>query len=133
MMKILRNSGFGLMIFLAFVLLGCTQPIRNVTDAPVTVNKTNVTLDDVHNAIKRAGVVLGWAMKEESPGKMTGTLNLRSHVAVVGITYDTKTYTINYMNSTNLQYDEKKATIHKNYNGWIQNLDNAIRVNLANL
>ena len=33
------------------------------------------------------------------------------------------------MDSSNLQYDGK--TIHSNYNGWIQNLDKAIRTQLT--
>jgi hypothetical protein len=33
--------------------------------------------------------------------------------------------------STNLDYDGN--TIHKNYNGWVENLDKAIRVQLAKI
>ena len=40
-------------------------------------------------------------------------------------------YSIDYKNSLNLKYDSTKNTIHKNYNGWIQNLDNAIQVQLS--
>ena len=60
---------------------------------------------------------------------MTGTLALRTHVAVVDIQFDSKTYSIKYKDSTNLDYTGN--SIHKNYNGWIENLDNAIRVQLG--
>ena len=52
------------------------------------------------------------------------TLNLRTHVAVTEITYNEQVFSILYVDSTNLQYDG--TSIHKNYNGWIQNLERAI-------
>jgi hypothetical protein len=52
-------------------------------------------------------------------------------MAKVDVKYDTKTYNITYKDSSNLEYDGKN--IHKNYNGWIQNLDNGIRAQLSNL
>ena len=62
---------------------------------------------------------------------MEGTLNLRSHTAIVDITYDTRTYSIKYKDSTNLGYDGRN--IHSNYNGWIENLDKGIQTQLVNL
>ena len=50
-------------------------------------------------------------------------------MAKVDINYNTKTYSITYKDSSDLDYDGTK--IHKNYNGWIQNLDNAIKVQLS--
>ena len=88
-------------------------------------------MDDMQKAIVRAGAGLGWQMKVAEPGLIVGTLRLRSHMAVVDIKYDTKAYSITYKDSSNLDYDG--ANIHKNYNGWVQNLDNAIRVQIANL
>ena len=60
-------------------------------------------------------------------------MRLRTHVAIVDVTYDTSTYSIQYVDSTNLNYNESKGTIHKNYNGWIQNLENAIQRELSAL
>ena len=60
-----------------------------------------------------------------------GTLNVRSHQAVVTIPYTTKTYSILYKDSSNLKYDAEKQTIHENYTGWIQRLDGAIRSRLT--
>ena len=113
------------------LLVACTlHPIRNVTDAPVP--KSGLTDEQVATAIKKAGSGLGWAMADKGPGKIEGTLNLRKHTAVVDIAYNPKTYSITYKDSTDLQYNPKKQEIHRNYNGWIQNLDNAIKTQLAN-
>lgn len=66
-----------------------------------------------------------------APGKISGTLKLRRHVAVVDIPYDTQSYSIKYVDSTELNYAD--GNIHKNYNGWIQNLEKGIRAQLMAL
>jgi hypothetical protein len=121
-------------VMAALLMTACAPTmVRNVTDAPVVSNKAPLSLDDVRIAITRAGTGLGWVMIEEEPGLIKGTLRLRTHVAIVDVTYDTSTYSIQYVDSTNLNYNESKGTIHKNYNGWIQNLENAIQRELSAL
>jgi hypothetical protein len=111
------------------VTLGCrSAPLYNVASAPVSAPKP-VTMQDVERAITRAGAGLGWQLVPREPGKMEGVLALRTHRAVVDITYDTKTYSIKYKDSSNLDYDG--TNIHSNYNGWVQNLDKAIRTQLS--
>lgn len=124
-------------LILATVLFaGCrTAPLYNVKDAPVAVPKPPATMEQLSSVIRSAGNSLGWQMKEKAPGHTVGTLYLRSHVAVVDIRYDTKSYSITYRDSTSLRYSEGDdgPSIHSNYNGWIQNLDKAIKVRLNNL
>lgn len=118
----------------AFVLLaGCrTSPVYNVYNAPVMVTGNKpYTAGDVEQAIIRAGASLGWQVRKVKPGKLIGTLFIRSHMAEVDIAYSKDKYDIRYKNSNNLNYDGTK--IHSNYNGWIQNLDNAIKRELLNL
>lgn len=74
--------------------------------------------------IRRAGAGLGWAMDDVRPGLIRGTLNLRTHQAVVDIPYDRDRFSIQYAGSSNLDYDG--ATIHSNYNGWVQRLEQTI-------
>jgi hypothetical protein len=116
------------------LFMGCRGPvpIYNVEAAPVSANKP-VTAEDVQKAIVRAGTTLGWQMVPRDPGVVEGTLLLRKHRAVVDVSYDTKSYNIKYKDSAELDYDSQGQKIHPNYNGWIQNLDKAIRVNLNNL
>jgi hypothetical protein len=115
------------------VLGACSRmaPLYNVSDMPVVANKPDPTLDDVSKAIIRAGAALGWEMVPAKPGLIVGTLNIREHQAVVDVNYTPKTYSITYKNSNNLNYDGQ--SIHKNYNGWIQNLDRAIKAQLVTL
>ena len=106
--------------------------MKDVINEPVGVTgDKQVTLHDVEKAIVRAGAGLGWQMRPVDPGVMEGTLYLRKHVAVVNITYDTRTFSIKYKDSTNLNYDG--TNIHSNYNGWIENLSRGIQTQLLNL
>ena len=119
-------------VALALLLVGCrTAPVYNVTDAPVNSSSGSPTLEDMSQAITKAGVGLGWQMKPVEPGYTIGTLYLRSHMAQVDIKYNAQSYSITYKDSSDLNYDGE--VIHKNYNGWIQNLDNRIRAELSAL
>ena len=122
---------FGAVAVVAMLATGCTtQPIMNVNDAVVTAPAgKSVSKDQVRSAIVRAGSALGWQMKDESPNQLSGTLVLRGHTAVVDIPYDEKSYSIKYRSSVNL--NEGGGQIHKNYNGWIQNLTRGINTQLG--
>ena len=116
---------------LAVVLAGCnTQPIQNVNQTAV-VNAAGkpLTREQVRGAIVRAGGALGWQMADEGAGKLVGTINLRKHTAVIEIPYSASGYAVKYRSSVGL--DEKDGQIHKNYNGWIQNLHRGITAQLS--
>jgi hypothetical protein len=122
-----RNMALLWVFACALLLSGCTSaPIFSVTNAPILVAAgKQPTMDGVRDAIIRAGARLGWQMIPGETGIVTARLSLRTHVAVVDVRYDQKSYTIVYRESTNLDYSD--GHIHKNYNGWIQNLDREIR------
>lgn len=105
---------------------GCTsRPIRNVQAEPVVVTPgKTASADNVRDAILRAGAGLGWSMRPAAPGVVSGMLNLRTHTAEIEVQYSPQSYNIVYKNSTNL--DASNGQIHKNYNGWIENLNSAI-------
>ena len=128
----MRNATKVVIVAAALVLVGCTtKPIYNVVDAPLASSKANPSMDEIGKAIVRAGTGLGWQMTPDRPGHVTGRIALRTHVAVVDIDYTPKTYSIKYKDSTNLDYNG--SSIHRNYNGWIQNLDKAIRAQISAL
>lgn len=112
--------------FMMLAVASCRMAtVQNVENASLNA-PDSATMAQVEAAIKRAGASLGWHMKEIKPGHMEARLPVRSHVAVTDIFYNTKDFSITYKDSTNLRYDAKDNTIHSNYNGWIQNLQNAI-------
>lgn len=125
-----------LVLAILIAIAGCSAgQILNVKDAPVkTISGKDLTLQQVTKAIVLAGMGLKWEMVVAEPGHIVGTLDLRGHQAVVDIPYTTKTYSITYKNSQNLLRvlpDKRGILIHSNYNGWIENLNNAIRTQIV--
>ena len=129
MRKFVKHS---LVLAMALTLLtGCrTSTIHNVEANPYIPTSSSVQMDAVAKTIIRAGAGLGWQMKKIKEGEIQGILLLRDHMAKVRIPYTSKDYSILYEDSSNLKYDAEAKTIHSNYNGWIQNLNNAIQVQL---
>ena len=129
----IRRLFQGLAAIAAVVLLagfGAGAPIYNVVAAPIPSNQA-ATLENIEKAVMRGGLTLGWQMSPKGPGRVEGVLNLRRHQAVIDVTFDARSFNITYLDSTNLDYREKEKTIHSNYNGWIQNLEKAIRAQVT--
>ena len=131
-MRNLRIVAF-VLVACALFLGGCrTAPIQNIELAPIAYNsETQHTMTEVKNAIIRGGYDRGWQMSDVAPGHLVATLNIRSHQAIVDITYTPENYSINYKDSTNLKH--KGNMIHSNYNAWIKNLANSINLELSRL
>jgi hypothetical protein len=114
---------------IALFSVGCASlPILNVTSAPVNAPK-QLSMQEVENAITRAGKVMSWQMKSIRPGQLEGTLHLRTHKAVIDIIHTTSNYSINYKDSSNVDYDG--TNINRGYNRWVKSLDDAIKIQLA--
>ena len=116
----------------AATIAGCytAAPIQNVKDtAVVSPAGKPLSTEQVRLAIVRAGAGLGWVVTDARPGVMNAKLLIRNHTAEVEIPYSTTMYSITYKSSLNL--DEGNGKIHRNYNGWILNLNRAINAQLA--
>ena len=129
MRKILKLSPIAVTGLL--ILSGCrTAAIYSVENDPVEVK---VSQDKVYQAIKMAGNSKGWIITQVKPGLALGKLNARKHQAVVEIPYTSESFSIRYKDSLNLKYNAETNEIHNNYNGWVQNLENAINFQLSTL
>lgn len=128
-----KNALLAAIVTFSIILSACgrTAPIKNLESQPVPTNIKSA--DDVKKAIKMAGVSLGWVITENGSNTLKGVLNLRSHQAVISIPYSIKEYSLIYKSSVNLDYDAEEKSIHNNYNGWIQNLNNNIQVQLSGM
>lgn len=128
-------SSWALILVAAFSM---TTTALSVHAAEVMVDPPAVAvpagLDDkaVNKAIRLGAAQRGWVVSRQDPGFMEATLNIRSHVAKVGITYDSSVVRIGYLDSTNLDYEVKKgvARIHGNYLKWVSNLARDISLQL---
>lgn len=130
----LLAASLALVVATLLAPVGCarTAPIQNLEAVPVTTSSGKaLSAAQVRTAIITAGTSLGWRVAEAGPGRLEGTLNLRQHTAVVDIPYSPTSYSIKFKRADNLNATDN--TIHSNYNGWVQNLDRAIRTELARL
>jgi len=121
----------GIAVFLIFIV-ACvgTVPIQNMENVPiVTASGKTVSLKQVEEVIKRVGIKRGWSMAQKGKGHIVATLFLRKHMAEVDITYDTKSYSINYKDSKELNYSE--GAIHPSFNKWVAYLEQDIKVQLS--
>jgi hypothetical protein len=132
----MRTSPTRLALAGAVIALGIAAcaavPVYNVTDAPVTTASGKaLKASQVRQAIVTAGGKLGWRITDSGPGHLEGVLNLRDHSATVDIPYSATSYGIQFKSGVNLKAAD--GNIHKNYNGWVQNLDRDIRAELLRL
>jgi hypothetical protein len=118
-----------LLVPLAVLLLGAAPLLVDPT--PIAV-PPGLSAQAVAQAVRVGVSQRGWIVTRQDPGYIEATLNLRSHMAKVGISYDELTVTIKYLDSSNLDYQVKKdgPHIHRNYLKWINNIVGDINVQL---
>jgi hypothetical protein len=117
---------------------GGSATIRNIPPtrhfAPVGTSSA-----DLAAAIKLAMIKVNWRVEGEAPGAIKAAVIIRAHYAVVVIGYDEVNYWIDYVDSTNLDYNPndlklprnrgirvKGPRIHENYNVWVSQLSKEI-------
>jgi hypothetical protein len=99
------------------------EPIVNPSDIPISWSKAREpTLEEIGRAIVKGCSVRGWSCGITRPGEIRAVLHVRKHMAESRIDYDTKTFSVTYVDSHELLYDPVKKEIHRKYNGWVNNL-----------
>jgi len=125
-----------LMIMSLVLAAGCMRQaaLQNPRNLPV-VSASGQSLKEaqVKQAILDGARDKGWVARELSPGVITASLAIRSHLAEVEIPYSGSSYSILYKSSTNLDYRPGDQTIHNQYNNWVNYLRQAINARLAEM
>jgi len=106
------------------------EPIHNIVDeaVPIRFDGNPRTIEDVQNAVVKGCQRKGWSPVPAGENEITCTILVRGrHYAEVSISYSESSYSILYVSSRVLDYDEKKQRIHRNYNRWVLNLSAAIK------
>jgi len=94
----------------------------------------------LRSAILNGMAMHSWRLESETPERMTIAITVREkHTARVELTPDARGFTIKYLDSTNLLFDEKTWTrqrdvvraIHRNYNQWVRGLATSINTLLG--
>jgi len=111
------------------------KPIQNLIDIPVPakIDGSSPSTEDVRSAIVAGCKERRWVPILDENNNISCSILVRSrHFAEVEIPYTGDTYSIIYKDSRELDYNEKKQRIHRNYNKWVLNLSDSIQRRLAN-
>lgn len=128
-----KNLASLILLASIFLFVGCASnnQVLNYNNAQVKSRSATIGIKDMRRAIILAGTNTGWQMQEVKQGLVNATKFNTGHMAKVEITYNTKNFSINYVDSSNLQYDGTK--IHKTYNEWVKSLYRNIKNNVSKL
>jgi hypothetical protein len=113
-------------VLLTISLGACTSTYlqQSYTD-PIAYNLTQPQLQQ---AIMEAGISRGWIMTPVNPGEINAELNIRAHKVITLVKYDATSFSINYVDSVNM--NAKNGKIHRQYANWINNLRQDIKVKM---
>lgn len=102
---------------------GRDEPIQNPSNIPISWNAAGTpTLERIQRTIIAGCAYRGWQCQAIKPGEIRAVLYVRKHMAESLITFNTESYSISYVNSSELLYNAAKKTIHEKYNLWVVNL-----------
>jgi len=111
-----------------FSFTACSGPaIYTGGHAPVSQIGNTPSLAQVDKAVKDSLIGRGWIPQKISNNSYTGLYKKRSLMAKIKVLFNTSTFTIKHLESTNLDYDASDQSIHPTYNKWIQKLEHDIR------
>ncbi len=134
-MRTFRISILFLMLALTVTSCGRRAPLENVHDAPFNTQQA-AQLAEIRDVIIDAGRQRGWVLMPQGAGVIRGGILVRNkHKVDVEILYDVEKFSIIYLSSVNMNYEERdgEAYIHPSYISWINNLKQDIQVRTANL
>ena len=122
-----------LIIFISMIfsaLVSASVPIQNIIDFPVPINLdgSSPNIEQVQMAIISGCKKRGWTPVFMEGNRIKASILVRAtHYVEVEIPFSSKSYSIIYVSSRELDYNEKKNKIHKSYNKWVSMLSNSIQ------
>ncbi|MBF8292959.1 MAG: hypothetical protein HW392_1786 [Steroidobacteraceae bacterium] len=108
------------------------EPIQNPTNIPISWNADGKpTMERIQRAMIAGCAQRGWQCQATKPGEIRAVLHVRQHMAEALIAFNTESFSISYLNSSELRYNATKKTIHRKYNLWVVNLISDINSTIA--
>jgi hypothetical protein len=104
-----------------------------LSDPPPIDVPAGMTSDQVMNAIIAGMDKRHWTVESSKAGELVAVQAPRDVMVKVKIVYDTKSVSINYLDSSNFLYEEHNGVreIHEKYAVWMSNLTNDIKSALS--
>jgi hypothetical protein len=112
----------------AMLMIGCSGPaVNNIYNSPISYIANTPTLAQVDDAVKNGLIHKNWIPQKASANSYIGIYERRDLMAKIKITFNTSTFSIQHLESRNLDYDGSDESIHPTYNKWIDGLEREIR------
>lgn len=112
-------------------------PVVNYENVAVTTGSGKpATAGQVRQAFITGTAGRGWTYTQAGDGKLLANLVVRNkHTVSAEIVYSGDKFSVTYVGSVNMNYElkEGKHIIHPNYNNWVTNMLNDVRVELTRL
>ena len=80
----------------------------------------------MRDIVERAALIRDWIPTRKAKNCVQCKLRIRKHEVVVDVIIEEKRLVIRYVSSVNMDVNPAKRTIHRKYNGWIDNLTREI-------
>jgi len=94
---------------------------------PALADGSTRSIDDVRSSIMAGCEAKGWTAEADGDAQVKCSILVRQkHYAEVIIPFSATAFSVKYSDSRQLDYNEKKHKIHRNYNNWVVNLVAAI-------
>ena len=109
------------------------SPVNNLKEVaiPVRSDGTQFPVEEIQAVILESCLSRNWTPRLEGDGSITAMIDVRGkHSATVRIPFSSESYSILYVSSENLDYNPKRESIHRNYNGWVVKLSQTISYRL---
>lgn len=128
--KPLSTSLFTLVMILTLTSCYTTSAPFNITCEGYPI-ESEMNPQILKKSIHLSLLNYGWEVTSENEGKITAKYSKSEDLinANIKILFDTEGYSISYVDSKNLDFNDKRMTIHRNYNRWIANLNKSIAEN----
>ena len=109
-------------------------PVINYDNIAVATSSGKApAVEQFKQALLTAAGARGWEIAQQADGTLQATLNVRGkHSIVVEIAYSDAKYSLTYKGSVNMKYGQRdgQPVIHPFYNKWVQDLKEAIGLEL---
>lgn len=113
----------------AVCLSACRTVPLTAVNAALWATPGRATIEEIDQAIWRAGRKEGWQMEILRPGELRGTWRKSHHELVVAIGHDGRDLSVRHLSSTNLK--EGGGKIHRAYHRLLERLVERIRRELV--
>lgn len=109
--------------------VAAAKPINNLENVtiPVRTDGNPFSLQEIQAVVIDGCAARGWAATLVEDGLISADITVRGkHYARIEIPFSQTDYSIFYADSNNLDYNEKRQSIHRNYNNWVIKLSGTI-------